>query len=92
MASKGQHRKNRRGKHNVTKDEIFNAILGKKYNDRVIENSTIWTEVLLEKFHTAVVPGIEFGAEGYIRLSFATSMDIIQKGITRIKEAVASLQ
>ncbi len=69
----------------------FNAIIGKRYKDRVIDSSTTWTEVLLEDFHTAVVPGIEFGKEGYIRLSFATSMDVIKKGVERIKKAVSEL-
>jgi len=70
----------------------FNAILGKKYKGRVVDNSSTFTEVLLDDFHTAVVPGVEFGKEGYIRLSFATSMDVIQKGIERIKQAVALLE
>ena len=70
----------------------FNCVIGKKYNGRVIENSTIWTEMLLDEFHTAVVPGVEFGKEGYLRLSFATSMDIIQKGLERITQAAASLK
>jgi aspartate aminotransferase len=70
----------------------FNCVIGRKYNDRVIENSTVWTEVLLDEFHTAVVPGVEFGKEGYLRLSFATSMDVIEKGLARITQAVASLK
>lgn len=70
----------------------FNKILGKRYKDRVIDSSTTWTEVLLEDFHTACVPGIEFGKEGYIRLSFATSMDVIKKGVERIKSAVKELR
>ena len=70
----------------------FNCVIGKRYNDRVIENSTVWTEVLLDEFHTAVVPGVEFGKEGYLRLSFATSMDIIEKGLARINRAVSSLK
>jgi aspartate aminotransferase len=70
----------------------FNCVIGKRYNDRVIENSTVWTEVLLDDFHTAVVPGVEFGKEGYLRLSFATSMDVIEKGLTRISRAVSSLK
>ncbi len=70
----------------------FNCVLGKKYNGRVIENSTVWTEVLLDEFHTAVVPGVEFGKEGYLRLSFATSMEVIQKGLDRIVKAAASLK
>ncbi|HOP85208.1 MAG TPA: pyridoxal phosphate-dependent aminotransferase [Syntrophorhabdaceae bacterium] len=70
----------------------FNSIIGKRYKDRVIDSSTSWTEVLLEDFHTAVVPGIEFGKEGYIRLSFATSMEVIKKGVERIKQAVNELK
>ena len=70
----------------------FNCVIGKRYNDRVIENSTVWTEVLLDEFHTAVVPGVEFGKEGYLRLSYATSMDVIEKGLMRISQAVSSLK
>jgi aspartate aminotransferase len=69
----------------------FGAILGRKYKGRAIENSTALTELLLDEFHTAVVPGVEFGKEGYLRLSFATSMEIIEKGVDRIRKAVASL-
>ena len=70
----------------------FNCVIGKKYKDRIIDNSTTWTEILLDEFHTAVVPGVEFGKEGYLRLSFATSMDVIGKGLERIEKAVASLK
>ncbi|HBA53103.1 pyridoxal phosphate-dependent aminotransferase [Syntrophorhabdus aromaticivorans] len=69
----------------------FNAILGRKHKDTVIGTSTDLTGLLLEVFHTAVVPGVEFGKEGYLRLSFATSMEVIKKGVGRIKEAVAAL-
>jgi len=69
----------------------FHSILGKRYKDRIVDSSTTFTEILLDEFHTAVVPGVEFGKEGYLRLSFATSMDIIEKGVERIKKAVASL-
>lgn len=69
----------------------FNVVIGKKYKDRIVDSSTTFTEILLDEFHTAVVPGIEFGKEGYLRLSFATSMDVIEKGVDRIKKAVESL-
>jgi len=69
----------------------FNAILGRKHEGTVIGTSTELTKLLLEVFHTAVVPGVEFGKEGYLRLSFATSMEVIKKGVDRIKEAVAAL-
>ncbi len=70
----------------------FNCVVGKKYKDRTVDNSTVWTEILLDEFHTAVVPGVEFGKEGYLRLSFATSMDVIRKGVERIARAVAALK
>lgn len=43
---------------------------------------------LLEKEKVALVPGIEFGQEGYVRLSYATSMADIKEGIKRIKKFV----
>jgi aspartate aminotransferase len=70
----------------------FSSVLGKKYKGRVVETSTMLTEILLEDFYTAVVPGIEFGKEGYLRLSFATSMEVIEKGVERIKKAVSSFE
>ncbi|MHB8109669.1 MAG: pyridoxal phosphate-dependent aminotransferase [Syntrophorhabdaceae bacterium] len=70
----------------------FNVVLGKKYKDRIVDTSTTFTEILLDEFHTAVVPGVEFGKEGYLRLSFATSMDVIEKGVDRIKKAVESIR
>jgi aspartate aminotransferase len=46
---------------------------------------------LLEEQKVAVVSGHAFGAEGYIRLSYATSDEIIEKGLTRIKEFCSNL-
>ncbi len=46
---------------------------------------------LLKEKEVAVVPGEGFGAPGYIRLSYATSDEIIEKGIARIKEFCAGL-
>ena len=69
----------------------FNAVLGRSYKGTKIDTSTALTALLLEEFHTAVVPGVEFGKEGYLRLSFATSMEVIEKGFKRIKEALGML-
>ncbi|MFX4241596.1 pyridoxal phosphate-dependent aminotransferase [Aliarcobacter butzleri] len=41
---------------------------------------------LLEQKGVALVPGLAFGMEGYARLSFATSLDVIKEGVKRIKE------
>jgi len=70
----------------------FSAVLGKTYKGTKIDTSTALTALLLEEFHTAVVPGVEFGKEGYLRLSFATSMEVIEKGFERIKKAVDALK
>ncbi len=69
----------------------FRTVLGRSYRGRKVNTITEFTEILLEDFHVAVVPGIEFGKEGYLRLSFATSMETIEKGLGRIKKAVQSL-
>lgn len=53
--------------------------------------SSIITSYLLEEARVAVVPGIEFGDDKYIRLSFATSDENITKGVQRIKEAAGKL-
>lgn len=47
-------------------------------------SSTDFAAKLLEEELVAVVPGIAFGAEGYVRLSYATSDETIKKGIDRI--------
>jgi len=43
---------------------------------------------LLEEAGVAVVPGTPFGAPGYVRLSFATSIDVLQNAVGRIKKAL----
>ncbi|MEY4939072.1 MAG: hypothetical protein RIQ93_807 [Verrucomicrobiota bacterium] len=47
---------------------------------------------LLDEQKVAAVPGSAFGAEGYLRLSYATSDDIIQKGVARLAKFCASLK
>lgn len=47
-----------------------------------------FAEYLLEQFDVAVVPGSAFGAEGYFRVSFATSMENLQTALDRIEKAL----
>ena len=47
---------------------------------------------LLEQEKVAAVPGSAFGAEGYLRLSYATSDEILRKGVERLTRFCASLQ
>ena len=47
-------------------------------------DDVVASKLLLEREHVAVVPGTAFGAPGYVRLSYATSMDRIDEGLQRI--------
>ena len=51
-------------------------------------NSLELSEYLLDKAKVALTPGIAFGAEGYMRMSYATSEKVILEGLKRIKEAI----
>jgi aspartate aminotransferase len=54
-------------------------------------NSTQFAEKLLDKQKVAMVPGLAFGDDQTVRLSYATSMENIEKGLDRIKQFVAQL-
>ena len=69
----------------------FKGLSDRTYKGRKVRSVAKWTEILLEDFHVAAVPGGEFGKEGYLRLSFATSMETIEKGLGRISRAVQAL-
>lgn len=68
------------------------GLLGKRFGDTVLENSTVIAECLLEHAHVAVVPGAAFLEEGYCRLSYATSMENIREGLGRIAAFVKELR
>ncbi len=67
------------------------GLYGKKFNNRTINSSSDITELLLTEVKVAVVPGVAFGDDAYIRLSYATSMDNIKKGLDRIEEFAGKL-
>lgn len=69
------------------------AFLGKKAPDgKVIENSSDLAMYLLTVGHVATVAGSAFGAEGYIRLSYATSQEKLRTAVKRIADALKQLQ
>jgi aspartate aminotransferase len=53
-------------------------------------DSTALARQLLEREHLAVVPGDAFGAPGFLRFSYATSMDRIEEGLRRLERFFAS--
>ena len=67
------------------------GFIGKKHGEKTISNSIDFTEFLLEAAKVAVVPGIAFGKENFVRISYATSMKNIEEGMDRIEQAVALL-
>ncbi|MBI4563087.1 MAG: pyridoxal phosphate-dependent aminotransferase [Planctomycetes bacterium] len=67
------------------------ALFGRRHGKKKIRNSAGMADLLLDEGHVAVVPGEGFGSDAHIRLSYATSMDCIQKGMDRLEEVVRSL-
>lgn len=68
------------------------GLVGKHHSGNKISGSIDFTEFLLDVAKVAVVPGIAFGMENFLRISYATSMENIEKGMERIEEAVKLLQ
>ena len=64
----------------------FKKLLGKEIKGRKIDGSMTLADMLLTEAKVAVVPGIAFGSDVHFRLSYATSLANIDKGLDRIKE------
>jgi aspartate aminotransferase len=56
-----------------------------------IETSFDFVMHLLYEAHIAVVPGNAFGAEGFLRISYATSMENLKEAVIRLKKALSKL-
>lgn len=67
----------------------ISSYLGRKYSGRIIETDTQWCLELLDKKGVATVMGSAFGAPGYARISFASSMDNLEKAFLLIEEFVS---
>lgn len=67
------------------------GVLGMMCGDVEITDSMTFAAKLLEHADVAVVPGSAFCTEGFCRMSYATSMENIDKGVDRIERFVASL-
>ncbi len=66
----------------------ISKLIGRELGGKQIEGSLALAEVLLRKAKVAVVPGVAFGSDNHLRLSFATDIDTIKRGIERIGELV----
>ncbi len=69
----------------------FSAHLGRRFRGKAIKNSVEFCQFLLNEVKVAAVPGSAFGAEGYLRISYATSMKNLKEGLRRITHALSIL-
>jgi aspartate aminotransferase len=69
----------------------FSSYYSKSYQGKKMANSTGLADFFLDVARVAVVPGVEFGADKFERLSFATSMEDIREGVERIEESLKKL-
>lgn len=67
-------------------------LLGRKLKGMPVKDSMDFAAMLLEEKKVAIVPGSAFCAEGYERLSYALSMEDLEKGVRRIGEFVEMLK
>lgn len=64
----------------------IDSVFGRSYDGVTIRTSEDLCQLLLRKAHVSIVPGSAFGAEGYFRISYATSMENIKTGMDRVEE------
>lgn len=70
---------------------VVDGLYGKSYNGKKITNSVEFADALLEAEKVATVPGVSFGADDCLRLSYSLSEADIEEGLKRIKRFVEAL-
>lgn len=66
----------------------ISSFFGKSANGKAINNSTDISEYLVEQAKVVVIPGVAFGSDNNIRISFAASNEVLTEGVTRIGDAL----
>lgn len=67
------------------------GLLGKRSSTGILKAPNDVAQYLLQEAHVAVVPGEPFGSQEHLRLSYATSMENIMRGLERLGQAFAKL-
>jgi aspartate aminotransferase len=67
------------------------ALMPATAGNRKIADSVSLAEYLLEAWNLATVPGAGFGREGYLRLSFANSLDVLEEAFDRLEQGLRAL-
>ena len=71
---------------------VVGGLFGKSYDGKVLNDSIAFADTLLEAEKVATVPGVSFGADECLRLSYALSDSDIEEGLKRIKRFVENLK
>lgn len=66
------------------------SYFGKAFGGKPVTDSLSFCAALLEQAHVNLVPGSAFGCEGFVRMSFATSQNVIETGLTQLAAWLAS--
>jgi len=67
------------------------ACYGKSRDGFSVNDSISFCDFLLQRHNVAVVPGCAFGMDTHVRLSYATSMEVLQKALDRIEAGIQGL-
>ena len=67
------------------------AVLGKSYKGTKIESVPQMADILINEYNTAIVPCADFGFPDCFRLSYAISIEQIEKGLDRIEKFIGEL-
>lgn len=71
---------------------VIGDLFGKSYQGKKITNSIEFADALLDGEKVATVPGVSFGADDCVRLSYALSEEDIEEGLARIKKFVSEME
>lgn len=70
----------------------ISTFLGRTWKGAALESSRDFAQAFLDSQMVAVVPGVEFGLEGYLRLSYALSKEKMQEAVDRLKAFLSELK
>ncbi len=70
---------------------VVDGLYGKSYQGKAITNSIEFADALLEGEKVATVPGVSFGADDCLRLSYSLSEEDIKEGLKRIQRFIQAL-
>jgi aspartate aminotransferase len=67
-------------------------VFGSRIDNQVIDSSVKFSAYITENYHVVTVPGIAFGSDDYIRISFATSLEQLELGMGKLISAMDNLR